>query len=149
MCPLTIAAVGMAAVGAGTSVVGGLQGAAAAKSAAQANSRMESLKAARERTTQIRNARAARAEIQQKGANQNATGSSVTTGASGVSMQAAGNIQYLGYEEQTGQALSTARQKELDAEGVKAIGGGISDMAGTIFQNRKEIGGLFGDPAQQ
>jgi hypothetical protein len=64
-------------------------------------------------------------------------------------MQAAGNIQYLGYEEQTGQALSTARQKELDAEGVKAIGGGISDMAGTIFQNRKEIGGLFGDPAQQ
>lgn len=128
------------AVGAGAQIYGAVSGAAAQKEGMQAQQRMENLKAARERTQQVRNARAARAEIQQRGANQGAgMSSSVITGASGVSMEAAQNIQYTGYEQQTGQAMSLARQKQLNAEGVSSIGSGISEVAGTVFNNRKEL----------
>lgn len=136
--------VALAVAGAGVSVYGGMQQASAQKEAEQAQSRMESLKAARERTQQIRNANTARAGILQAGANQGAAGSSsVATGASGVTSEAMGNIQQIGYEEQTGLAISRAKQKQVNAQGLETLGSGITEMAG-VFQEASKS--AFGGP---
>lgn len=137
-------AAGAMAVGVGTSIYGAIAGGNAQKEQQQAQIRMDNLKAARERTMQIRNARAARAQIMQRGANQGAAGSSgVAGGAADVMGQAYGNIQYLGFEQQTGEAIAKARQKEINAAGVGDIGKGITEMAGTVFSNYENIGKIF------
>lgn len=137
MCPVTLA---VAAVGVGVAAYGASQQQAAQKSAAQSQQRMNSLSAARQRTQQIRESRAARANIEQKSANSGtAMSSSSQTGAAGVSAEAYGNIQYTGFEQQTGDALSKARQREADAQGIGSIGSSLVSMGGVMSQNKQEI----------
>ena len=133
-----------AAIGLGTQVFGALQGQAAQKDAQVAQQRMDNLKAARERTQQIREANAKAAMIKQGAANSGAAASSsAITGASSVREQAYGNIQYIGYEQQTGEALARARQKELNAQGTADIGKGVTELGGTVANNYDTI---FGAP---
>ena len=131
----------LAAVGTGVSVAGAMGGVAAQKKAEDAQRRMNDLRAARDRTLQMRDARAKAADIQQRGVNQGAgASSSVTTGASGAFDQAYSNIQYIGYEQQTGDAISHAKQQEADAQGVAEMGKGIVDIGGAAAGNAKLLG---------
>lgn len=143
--PLAVAGVGL-----GAQVYGAIAGGNAEKEAQQAQQRMDNLKAARERTNQIRQMRAARAQVLQRGANQ---GAGMSSGAAGGAATAAGeaygNIQYIGFEQQTGEALSIARQKEINAQGTGAIGTAFENVGMTVFNNRDELGAIFGDTSKQ
>lgn len=138
--------VGLAIAGAGlvTSVAGSIAGGEAQKKAQQAQSNMENLQAARERTQQIRDSNTQAARITQGAVNQGAgDSSSAVAGAANAGTQAMSNIQYIGYQQQTGLAISAAKQQEVNAQGISAIGNGLTQLGGSVFDNRKE---LYGSP---
>ncbi len=136
----------LTAVGAGVSIAGGIGQAGAQKQEIQAQQRMNDLKAGRERIQQIREARIKQGQVQQGAANSGAAmSSSATTGASGVFENAYGNIQYIGYEQQSGQAISTAKQQAANAGGVADIGRGIMEIGGAFAnpENQRELGSIW------
>jgi len=142
----TLAVVGLAAalVGTGVSAYGQMQQGKAAHDAAAAQARMEEVRAAKERTQQIREGRIKRAQIEQAAAT-TGTGmsSSATTGASGVTAQAYGNIQFINDQASIGKSISTAQQKGIDAAGISSLGQGIAQVGGSIFGNREELSSIF------
>lgn len=131
MCTgVEIALIGAAGIGTGVAVHGQSQQLKAAKRGEEAKARLEAIRTKRERTQQIREARIRRAEILQQGANAGVSeSSSVQSGASGVYGQAFSNIQYLNQQESAGKAISSARQDEINAQGIQALGKGITDIA--------------------
>jgi len=138
MCTgVEIALLTTAIVGTTTATVGALKAGKAAKAGEQARARLEAIRSQRERTDQIRQARIRRAEIVQAGENAGVSeSSSVQSGAAGVFGQAFSNISYINQQESAGKAMSNARQDGHDAQGLIALGQGMSDIAGTAFTYR-------------
>lgn len=138
----TMAAIGLglAIVGTTVSVVGSLEQGAAQKKAERARQRLQQVSAQRERTQQIRQARIKRAQIAQSGTNSGAGESSaVEGGMAGVQSQALQNIGFIGRQVNAGEEISRANQDLINAQGISSLGGGITDIGGTIFSNRAEL----------
>ncbi len=143
--PIALAALAIAAAGAVTSTVGGIQQGKAQKSMERMKARQQAIEAARERTKQIRAARQQRAQILQAGANQGAgDSSSVQAGAAGAISQAFQNIGDINRQESAGKAMSAGRQDILNAQGVQTVGAGMTQLGGALFGNSEEIGDIFG-----
>lgn len=142
--PIALIALAAIAVGTGISTYAGVEGAKAARKVSEARSKGESIRAARERTKQIREGRIKQAQILQAGANVGAgESSSVQSGAAGAMQSAFGNIQFINQQESIGKSITTAQQGVYRAQGVGAIGAGISDIGGAVFNNRQELGDIF------
>jgi hypothetical protein len=145
MDPFTIAAIALTLVGTGVGVYGAMEQGAAAKQSERTQQRLQDRRAARERTQQIRQARIQRAQVFAKGANQGAGESSgVQGGAYAASSNAYSNIQYINAQQGYGQAMSRARQRGMDGQGISALGAGLQDLGSTVFTYKDELGDIFG-----
>jgi len=134
----------VAAIGTAISAYGQVEAGHAAKDANAGRARQQEVQAAQERTKQIREGRIKRAQIQQVAANTGtADSSSAITGASGVTAQTFGNIQFINDQASIGKSISTAQQKEINAQGTAAVGQGIAQVGGSIFSNREELSSVF------
>ena len=143
-----IASIALATMVAGTitSTVGSLKANKAAQGAAKLQAGQAKVEAQRERIKQIRASRAARAQIEQAGANAGAESSSAITGAGSVTSQGFGNIQAINSQEAVGQAVGRQYQKQMNAQGVATLGSGVASLGGTIFAGSAEISDIFGIP---
>ena len=141
-----IASIALATMVAGTVVgtVGSLKANKAAQGAAKLQAGQAKVEAQRERIKQIRASRAARAQIEQAGANSGAESSSAITGAGSATAQGFSNIQAINSQEAVGQAVGRQNQKMIDARGVATLGSGIASIGGTVFAGADEIGDIFG-----
>lgn len=135
----------LSVVGAGIGLFGQMSQASAQRDASRAQARLASLKAARERTQQIREARIKRAQVEQTAANAGAAASSgAISGAQTIESAAASNIAYINQEEGFQQAFDHFRRRELNAEGIAQLGSSVMGIGSTIFNNKDEIGDIFG-----
>lgn len=132
--------IGIEAVGAIVGTVGAVSGMMSQQREAKARQRQSDLEAQNARLDQVRQARIARARIIQSGANQGAgESSSVTTGASGATSQADSNIQYINDQVSVNTAIQSAQRQQINAQGLQALGNGITNIGSTVFGNDKFI----------
>lgn len=126
-------------------LVGGLNQASAQKKELQAQQRMNDLKAARERMQQVREARIKRAQVEQSAANSGAADSSgAISGAQTVTSQIGQNIGFLNQQQGLSDRISHYKTTEINAQGIQAIGQGISALGDKATANSDEIASIFG-----
>lgn len=132
--------IGIMAAGTIISAVGSVNGVMSQQREQRAKQRQADLQAQNARLDQVRQGRIARARIVQAGANQGAgESSSVTTGASGATNQADSNIQYINDQQNVNNAILSAQRGQVNAQGLQALGNGITNIGGTIFSNDRFI----------
>lgn len=135
---------GLAVGGLVSKLFGGFGADDAQKEAQHAQQAMQNVQAQRERTKSIREARIKRAEIVQSANDQGAEmSSSAVTGASTVNTQNFANQEAITQQVSLGKNMSKYQQNFQNAQGLSALGGGLFDMAGTLFKNRTDIKDLF------
>jgi hypothetical protein len=123
----TLIALASTLIGTGVGVAGSIKAQKAEKDARGIQAAQDRIKAQRERTQQVRQMMARRAEILQSGEEQGATGSSaVAGGVAGVQSAAFGNIQYIGAQEAFGRGMSAQSQRRSEGVGLVTLGKGIS-----------------------
>jgi len=141
---LAIIGLGLAAGGTVVSTIGALQNQAAMARAERANRRAQEIASARERTKQVREARITAARIAQSAI---AQGVQESSGAKGglfsLQSQRNANLSYINQQELISQALSKARQQQINSQGLVTLGEGTAKIGGTIFGNREEINDIF------
>lgn len=132
------------AIGTAVSAYGAIEQGNNQKKMARAQQQQQQLQAARERTQQVREARIKMAQIQSTAESQGAGGSSgAIGGAESVVSQANTNLTYINNQEELGNKISDAQQGIINAQGIQAVGSGISKIGGTVFDNKDEIASIF------
>lgn len=141
---IAIAAATTAAVGTGVAAYGQLKGVEAQKKAEKARAHQAELEAARQRLTQVREARAKAAAIAQSSESQGSgLSSSAQSGAAGVTGQLNSNQQYITQQQLVGEQLSRANNQISDAQGISVLGKGITDIGGTVFAHKDTVTDIF------
>lgn len=138
---LTTLAVAAAVAGTVVSVKGQEAAADAQAQSQKLQGRLNDIRAQRDKTQQIREARMKRAIIEQNAANSGAGDSSSALGGAGeVTSNLASNIAYINTQQDYGKAISKQGVLGARAQGQEALGEGIAKIGATVFANRQEIG---------
>ena len=134
--------IGIMAVGTLVQGYGAFKGQQAQAKMQRAQQSRADMEAQNARLEQIRQGRIAKAKVLQMGANQGAgttESSSVVSAANNATGQAAANVGYVNQQADVGNQIRSAQGQMADAQGIGQIGGAITNIGGTVFENDKYI----------
>lgn len=136
--PIAIAAM---AVGSLVQTYSGFEQAAAQRRMARAQQSQVDIETQNQRLEQVRQARIASARSIQMANNQGSSeSSSSTTAASNFGQQAESNIGYLDSMQVASQNITQARVAMANAQGIGALGNGISNIGSVVAAHPKTFG---------
>lgn len=119
--------------GAVAGIFGKRKQAKSAKRIVEAQQRQNEIGAARERLTQVREARRRQADILQTGANQGVAGSSaVLGGASSIESQLTSNLEFIAENEAVNKEISEASAGQIKGQLISGLGGAAASLGASI-----------------
>ena len=145
MDPFTIISLVTAGISVAGQVFAGIQGGKAAGEARDNALARRNNQRKEETLRQIRQSRIERARITAQASNTGVGGSSsAVAGSRGASSTAFQNISNINTQVSLADNASRAAQHSADAQGISVLAQGIGKIGGTIFDNRQELGSIFG-----